>query len=241
MKKYKPLKEEITLGKGMIQSLPPWTWKHTFACVTTVFTIGLWALQESFPRFLGHIGISSLIPIVAFFSTGILESEDFGRLRWSTISLMGGGLAWGEAMRLSGLLDLLADSITKALEGIPLFVIMMIFLVIEAVLVSVINHTSAAAILFPVLNAIGEYNGCPNLMLILSAMMIGMAQLFYISSFCTALVAGVQRHERDNPQQLLSTTFLNGPEFFTAGWPIVLGSIIIIGTIGYGIVIGLDI
>lgn len=239
--KYKPMQERITFSEGMNQKLSPWTWKHTLACATTVFTILLWAMQETFPRFLGHIGISSLIPIVVFFSTGILDSDDFGHLRWSTISLMGGGLALGEAMRLSGLLDLLADSITHVLKGIPLFWVMFIFLFIEAVLVSVINHTSAAAILFPVLNAIGEQIGRPNLMLILSAMMIGMAQLFYISSFATALVAGVQRHERGNPQKLESQTILEGTEFFLAGWPIVLGSVIIIGTAGYGIVYGLNI
>ena len=239
--KYKPMQSEIVFNENMIQKLSPWKWKHTFACVVTTFTIILWALQETFPRFLGHIGISSLIPIVAFFSTGILNSDDFGHLRWSTISLMGGGLALGEAMRESGLLDLLADTITHALSGIPHFVIMFIFLIIESILVSVINHTSAAAILFPVLNAIGEQIGRPNLLLILSAMMIGMAQLFYISSFCTALVAGVQKHERGNPQKLLSETIIKGTEFFTAGWPIVLGSVIIIGTAGYGIVYALNI
>lgn len=241
--KYKPQYTELQIGAELPTKLPPWTWKHTFACGVTAFTITLWALQESFPKFLGHIGISSLIPIVTFFSVGILDSEDFGRLRWSTLSLMGGGLALGEAMKLSGLLNLLAGTIVWALKPLTkvYWVIMLIFLIIEAVLVSVINHTSAAAILFPVLNAIGNEIGRPNLMLILSAMMIGMAQLFYISSFATALVSGVCKHERGNPQKLTPTSFLSGPEFFQAGWPIVVGSILIIASVGYGIVYFLNI
>jgi phosphate transporter len=56
------------------------------------------------------------------------------------------------------------------------------------VLVSVINHTSAAAIPFPVLNEIGaSLVNDPTVVLTLSAL-IGNAQPFHISSFPTALV-----------------------------------------------------
>ena len=70
-----------------------WTWKHSFTVFITILTIFLWALQENFPKFLGHVGITSLLPIVSLFSTKILDSDDFSKLRWSTLSLMGGGLA----------------------------------------------------------------------------------------------------------------------------------------------------
>lgn len=53
---------------------------------------------------------------------------------------------------------------------------------------SVINHTSAAAIPFPVLNEIGaSLVNDPTVVLTLSAL-IGNAQPFHISSFPTALV-----------------------------------------------------
>jgi phosphate transporter len=50
-----------------------------------------------------------LIPVISFFSVRILNLDDFGHLRWSTLSLMGGGIALGEAMSVSLLLDRLSD------------------------------------------------------------------------------------------------------------------------------------
>ncbi|OHT14983.1 Sodium:sulfate symporter transmembrane region family protein [Tritrichomonas foetus] len=216
-----------------------WTWKHTFTCVVTVSTIILWALQETFASFFGHVGITALIPLVALFSTKILTSEDFGHLRWSTLALMGGGIALGEAMKVSGLLVLLSDAITDAVGNIPIWVVTLIFLIVEGVLVSIINHTSAAAILFPVLNTIGINLGSPTIFLTLSALMIGNAQLFHISSFPTALVSGVQRHRVNDHTTLEPEPFLPGPEFFFAGWPIVFGSVFIIASVGYGLVIAM--
>ncbi|OHT02381.1 Sodium:sulfate symporter transmembrane region family protein [Tritrichomonas foetus] len=218
-------------------SFGKWTWKHAFACIVTVLTIALWAMQETFPKFFGHVGITALIPVISFFSVKILNSDDFGHLRWSTLSLMGGGIALGEAMRVSGLLNLLSDAISSAMGGLSLWVVTFIFLLIEAVLVSVINHTSAAAILFPVLNTIGQQIGNPTIFLTLSALMIGNAQLFHISSFTTALVSGVQRHKKNEPTNLELDPFLPGPEFFTAGWIPVFLSVFLIGGLGYGLVI----
>ena len=215
----------------------PWTWQHTFTCVVTLVTILLWALQETFSSFFGHVGITALIPLITLFSTKILNADDFGHLRWSTLSLMGGGIALGETMRVSQLLDLLSDGLSKMMKGIPMWVVIFIFLIMEALLVSVINHTSAAAVLFPVLGQIGtKLFDSPTMFLTLSALMIANAQLFHISSFPTALVSGVQKHVKGEPQNLLSEPIISGPEFFFAGWPVVAGSVVVIASIGYGIV-----
>ena len=214
----------------------PWTWKHTFACAITVITIILWALEDNLSFFLGHVGITSLIPVILFFSTGILSAEDFGALRWSTLVLMGGGLALGEAMNLSGLLDLFADIISKSLASLSIWVVLIIVMFIEAILTSVINHTSAAAILFPVLSVIGEKLNATTKLLTCSALMISCSQLFHISSFPNALISGVQRHQRMDNTRLTSDSFLGGKEFFKFGWPTVIIAIFIISGIAYGLV-----
>jgi phosphate transporter len=219
----------------------PWTWRHTFAVAVTVITIILWAIHESFSTFFGHVGITALIPIIAFFSLKILNSEDFGHLRWSTLALMGGGIALGEAMNCSTLLDHLSSQLKLMMTGIDEWVVILIFLVIQALLVSVINHTSAAAILFPVLNALGrDLFGNPTSFLTLSALMIANAQLFHSSSFATALVSGVQKHVAGDPLNLVNEPFLPGPAFFIEGWPVVLASVVIIVSVGYGLVLALD-
>jgi phosphate transporter len=214
----------------------PWTWKHTFACSITALTILLWVLQGNLAFFLGHVGITSLIPVILFFSTGILSGDDFGALRWSTLVLMGGGLALGEAMNLSGLLDIFADLISEGLASLNVWVIVVIILFIEGILTSVINHTSAAAILFPVLQVIGEKINASSVLLTCSALMISAAQLFHISSFPNALISGVQRHQRMDNTKLTADSFLGGKEFFKYGWPVVLIAIFVIASVAYGLV-----
>ena len=214
----------------------PWSWRHTFAVVVTICTIVLWALEDQLAFFLGDVGITSLIPVILFFSTGILTSEDFGALRWSTLVLMGGGLALGEAMKISGLLDLFADVISSSLQSLSVWVVLIIILFIEAILTSVINHTSAAAILFPVLQVIGEHLGATTQLLTCAALMISCSQLFHISSFPNALISGVQRHQRMDPSRLTADSFLGGKEFFLNGWPTVVVAIFVISGVAYGIV-----
>jgi hypothetical protein len=42
--------------------------------------------------------------------------------------------------------------------------------------------------------------------------------------------------DRD-PTNLLTELFIAGPEFFFAGWPVVVGSIFVIASVGYGLVL----
>lgn len=215
----------------------PWSFHHTLSVVTTIVTIILWALNETLSEALGHVGITSLIPVMVFFSCGILDSHDFGTLRWSTLVLMGGGLALGEAMTVSGLLDIIADTISSSFKHLSIWVVLIIVMLIESILTSVINHTSAAAILFPVLQVIGDSLGHPTVLLTVSALMISCSQLFHISSFPNALISGVQRHMRMDPTKLTSESFLDGKSFFLYGILTVIIGILILASISYGIVI----
>lgn len=234
---FKPGVSELKITNDTEYS--PWTWKHSIACVTTITTIVLWALEDKLSFFLGHVGITSLIPVIVFFCTGILTSEDFGALRWSTLVLMGGGLALGEAMKISGLLDIFADLIAAHLANLNVYVVLLLLLAIEAVLTSVINHTSAAAILFPVIQVIGEKLNAETELLTCCALMISCSQLFHISSFPNALISGVQKHQRMDPNKLSSESFLGGKEFFMYGWPTEIIAIGIHLAISKSIVTGL--
>ena len=235
---YKPRVQRLSTS-GTKQEFQPWSFKHTLAVITTIVTIVLWALNETFVDVLGHVGITSLIPVMVFFSTGILDSHDFGTLRWSTLVLMGGGLALGEAMTVSGLLDILSETIANGLKGLNIWVVLVIVMLIESILTSVINHTSAAAILFPVLQKIGEAINHPIVLLTIAALMISCSQLFHISSFPNALISGVQRHLRYDPSKLTSESFLTGKNFFLVGWPTIIAGILVLSSLGYGILCGM--
>ena len=205
----------------------------SIASIITIVTIVLWTLNETFPNFLGNVGITSMIPVITFFGSGMLTVQDFHSIRWSTLALMGGGLALGEAMKSSGLLDLIADASKSIMSGIPLWPLLIIFLFAEGILASLINSTSAAAILYPVIAIMGEPTGHPNLLVVLSALMVSGAQLFHISSFPNALMSGVCKHKAENPEEVTQETFLEGSEYFKYGWPTLIFGMLIVSSIGF--------
>jgi len=45
-------------------------WWVTFVCIVT---IGLWCVEHSIERWVGDMGVIALIPVLAFFSTGVLK------------------------------------------------------------------------------------------------------------------------------------------------------------------------
>ena len=236
--RFKPLTDHINVAIAPTEKFDLWSVKHTYACIVTVLTIVLWTLEETLSSVLGNVGITALLPVIAFFGSGMLSTEDFHSIRWSTLSLMGGGLALGEAMKLSGLLDLLS-SVSGAMESISMWPLLVIFLFIEGILGSLINSTSAASILYPVIAILGRHTGHVSLFVCLSAIMISGAQLFHISSFPNALVSGVCKHVYGYPDQLTQETFLEGPEYFKVGWLTMIIAVLIISSIGYGITLGM--
>jgi phosphate transporter len=210
----------------------PWSSVHTEAVLCTVVTICLWTLGDSLAWFMGHIGIASLVPIVWLFGRQILTVTDFNTFKWSTLSLLGGGLVLGEAMRVSGLLDQIAVNGTKALGDVSAWVMLLILLVVEGLLASLLSSTTAASIIFPLIMAIGNGTGHAPLLVVLSALMISTAQLFHISSFPNALVSSVCPEVTDDTNTS-GTPFLTGRDYIVYGAPTIVFGIAIISTLGY--------
>jgi phosphate transporter len=232
------------IGVSEVISIPPamneesWSSRHTETIVCTIVTIVLWTLADCLQFFVGHIGIVSLVPIVWLFGNGILTVNDFNSLKWSTLSLLGGGLALGEAMRVSGLLDVIAEAAKDALGDISAWTLLIILLVIEAVLASLLSSTTAASIIFPLIMAIGANTGRAPLLVVLSALMISSAQLFHISSFPNALVSGVciEAVDEDPGRGIVNgLPFLTGHDYMVYGAPTVVLAIVIVSTLGYAL------
>lgn len=215
----------------------PWSIKHTQAVVVTFVTILLWSLGDSLSWFMGHIGIASMIPIVWFFGCGILTTSDFNSLKWSTLSLLGGGLALGESMKISGLLDYIAENAKYFLGGVSTWSLLVIILIIEGCLASLLSSTTAASIMFPLIMAVGGNTGHAPLLVVLSALMISSSQLFHISSFPNALCSGVCIECTEDQEKIFGVEngapFLKGYEYVKYGWPTIAMSVFSISTLGY--------
>jgi phosphate transporter len=215
-----------------------WSSDHTHVVLCALVTIILWTFGDFFSWFvnLGHIGIASMVPLVWLFGVGILTVNDFNSFKWSTLSLLGGGLVLGEAMRVSGLLDVISAGACSALGGIGTWPMLVVLLIVEGVLASLLSSTTAASIIFPVIMAIGKGTGHPALLVLLSALMISGSQLFHISSFPNALVSGVciETAEEDVRNGITNgVPFLTGMDYIVYGAPMVVMGIVVIATLGY--------
>lgn len=63
---------DLTIPK-MRKNTDKLTWTHYYVSAITLLTIGLWCLEKKFEAWVGDMGIIAIIPIVAFFGTGILS------------------------------------------------------------------------------------------------------------------------------------------------------------------------
>lgn len=136
------------------ESLTPIQW---FIIAVSVLTIGLWCFANNLSATFGEIGIISLIPIVLFFGSGILTSEDWNNFLWTIVALAMGGIALGKAVSSSGLLKTIAITIQeKIITGMGIYQICLIFGLLCLVISTFISHTVSALILLPLIKEIGQ-------------------------------------------------------------------------------------
>jgi anion transporter len=237
--RFPPRRAAVPLPQQAVD-FPAWALKHTLTCVVTGATILLWVLHPLFANVLGDIGITSLVPVIAFFGSKLLVVDDFHAIRWPTLALMGGGLAIREAMTTSNFLNVLQEACQPAFARIPTYPLLLIVLIIVYLFASCMNSTVAAAILYPLVAIVGAAKGQSRAFVCLSAMTVNSAQLFHMSTFANSLIYGVLKHIPGNRQLIGPEKFLNKIDFPYYTWPTSITSILLISSLGYGIIIGLD-
>lgn len=74
---YRPARAPDGDGEIEIRMIRPtreaFTLKHYWVTVVCLVTIGLWCIEHQIKETIGDMGIIAIIPIVAFFATGILK------------------------------------------------------------------------------------------------------------------------------------------------------------------------
>lgn len=138
----RPLKEKFTGGQ----------W---FVSIVTIITIILWCTSHTLEDVFGDMGVVAIIPIVLFFGIGILTKEDFNNFPWTIIILAAGGLSLGKAVRSSGLLHTLAEIVSREVEGMSLYGVLVVFSSLILVIATFISHTVAALIFLPLVYDVG--------------------------------------------------------------------------------------
>jgi len=117
-----------------------------YVILVTLVTILLWCLAHSYEHIFGDMGVIAILPLIAFFGTGLLTKDDFNNFLWNVIMLAMGGIALGKAVESSGLLKTIASQIEAMVQGFSAFV----------------SHTVAALIVLPIVAEVGSQLADPQ-------------------------------------------------------------------------------
>ncbi|CEI62989.1 unnamed protein product [Fusarium venenatum] len=228
-------------GKGTtIAPIRPVKEKFTalqwFVTIVTISTIALWCASHQLEDEFGDMGVIAIIPIVLFFGIGLLTKEDFNNFPWTIIILAAGGLSLGKAVRSSGLLHTLAEIVSEKVEGMSLYGVLVVFSTLILVIATFISHTVAALIFLPLVFDVGVAmeQPHPNLLVMGGVLMCSAAMGLPTSGFpnMTAIM-------KEDP---FGQRYLQVKHFISRGVPSSLITLVVVVTLGYGImqVAGLD-
>lgn len=216
VKAYKPIKE-------------PFTVKQYFISAVTIATILLWCVLSKIEDTFGESGIVSIIPIVLFFGTGLLKTDDLNNFPWSIILLAMGGIALGKGVTSLGLLSTIATALQKKVMDFNVFVIMIIFGILILVVATFVSHTVAALIIIPLVKEVGEKLPEPHpLILVMGTALIASAAMGLPTSGFPNVTAISMTDEVGKPYLTVNT-------FITRGVPASIIAYVCVITIGYGI------
>ena len=101
----------------------------------------------------GYHGLStgtiSLIPLIVFFGTGILNVRDLRGLSWDVLLVMGGGLCLGVAISASGLATWIIAQLN--VDALGIYGVMLAFGILACVMSSVMSNTATANLILPII------------------------------------------------------------------------------------------
>ncbi|ORZ13932.1 SPX domain-domain-containing protein [Lobosporangium transversale] len=205
------------------------TFSQVFICVITIGTIILWCIENSFQEQLGDMGVIAILPLVAFFGTGLLNKEDFNNFLWTVIMLAMGGIALGKAVDSSGLLDTIAHYIQEAVADLSQWVVLLIFGALTLVFATFVSHTVAAVIILPIVQQVGMSFADPHPRILV------MGTGLICSAAMGLPVSGFPNMNAIALEDEMGLPYLKTMDFLKSGVPLSILATLVIVTMGYGI------
>ncbi|KAG2207497.1 hypothetical protein INT47_004245 [Mucor saturninus] len=202
-----------------------------FVILVTLLTIALWCLAHSYEAIFGDMGVIAIIPLLAFFGTGLLTKDDFNNFLWNVIVLAMGGIALGKAVESSGLLKTIASQIEVMVEGLSAFEVLFVFSCLVLVIATFISHTVAALIVLPIVAEVGAQLADPQ------PRMLVMGTAFVCSAAMGLPVSGFPNMNAISQEDELGKSYLTTKDFLLNGVPSSVFATLCITTIGYGLMV----
>lgn len=208
----------------------PFTLQQWFVTIVSIGTIVLWCLSNRLSGIFGEMGIISIIPLVIFFGTGLLTSEDFNNFMWTIVILAMGGTTLGKAVTSSGLLSTMAAIIKENVEDKPIFVIVLIFGLVILTMATFVSHTVAAMIIVPLMSEIGSNlpsGDHSRLLIMVAALLCSGAMGLPTSGFPNVTAISMIDEVGDR--------YLTVGTFITRGVPSSFIAYLVVVSLGYGL------
>jgi phosphate transporter len=216
----KPTKEKVTKTQ-------------VFVCLIALATIALWCAESSIEYAIGDTGIIAAIPLFVFFGTGILNKDDLNNFLWSVVVLAQGGMALGNAVTSSGLLQDIALRLKDGIADLPVIAILAIFCFLILVFATFVSHTVAALIIVPIVQEVGQQLPIPHPNLLV--MGAGLA----CSAGMGLPVSGYPNMSAIMLEDPSGKPYLSTKDFIITGIPTSIICTVLIFTLGYGIMSGI--
>jgi len=211
------------------------TLKQWWVISVCFITIGLWCIEPSIEVYVGDMGVIAILPIVAFFSTGVLKKDDFEQFLWSIVFVAMGGIALGKAVDSSGLLSIAGEIVRGMIDHLSLYRVVLVLSIVVLIVSTFISHTIASVLLVPIAAEVGDRFEPPNPRLL----------IFVTGLICSAgmgmPVSGFPNQTAANQVDELGRLYLTNIDFLKNGVPASIIATIVVSTVGYALmrVIGL--
>ncbi|TFK50172.1 SPX-domain-containing protein, partial [Heliocybe sulcata] len=197
-----------------------------FVCL---LTIGLWCVEHELEWLVGDMGIIAIVPIVAFFSTGVLKKDDFEQFLWTVVFLAMGGIALGKGVTSSGLLESMDEVIRHLVSGLSLYSVVMVLSVVVLVVSTFISHTIASVLLVPIAQEVGQHlpGDQSNLLIFVTGLICSTGMGMPVSGFPNQ-TAATQEDE-------LGQLYLSNIDFLKNGVPASIIATLVVSTVGFSL------
>ncbi|RPD54787.1 Sodium/sulfate symporter [Lentinus tigrinus ALCF2SS1-7] len=200
-------------------------WWVTFVCLVT---IALWCVAHSIQDYIGDMGVIAIIPVVLLFSSGVLKKDDFDQFLWTVVFIAMGGIALGNGVTNSGLLEVLGDGIRELISDMELYPVVLLLSAIVLVISTFISHTIASVLLVPIAKEVGKNmpgGDYSNLLIFITGLICSTGMGMPVSGFPNQTAAT----QEDEMGQL----YLSNVDFLKNGVPASIIAAMVVATVGY--------
>ncbi|KAL0945321.1 hypothetical protein HGRIS_000823 [Hohenbuehelia grisea] len=228
---YRPARSPDGEGEIEIKTIrptrEPFSWKQIWVSFVCLVTIALWCVGHEIADYVGDMGVIAIIPIVAFFSTGVLKKDDFEQFMWTIVFLAMGGIALGKGVMSSGLLQVMDVLIRDMVDGLSLYTVVIVLSPVVLVISTFISHTIASVLLVPIAKEVGSNlkGDHANLLIFITGLICSAGMGMPVSGFPNQ-TAATQENE-------LGELYLSNIDFLKNGIPSSIIATLVVSTVGF--------